>query len=331
MLVMSLEEEHAAEVLKHMSEEAAAKLRNVARGLDASRIGNQHKREALLNFFKQRRQGSFYLGDPERRFREVLALAKGEEAARRICADSEEETSGEQPGDLSDAAYIAQFPEEQLAGALEEETPRCIALLMSAMEGQKAGRVVNLLEEDVREAVLERVVANETVPPEIAEQVIGGFREKLERIGGGAGAASEEGRTRELAGLIGALDQETQEAVLARIAEQDPEMAQEIERLIFGFDDLLKVSDRSMQELLRNVEVVHIALALKGADPEMQEHFAGNLSQRQLDRVEEEREMAGRVPLSEVESAREEIMQMARRMYREGQLIVEMGDEQYVE
>jgi flagellar motor switch protein FliG len=169
------------------------------------------------------------------------------------------------------------------------------------------------------------------VPPEVAEEVLAGFRERLEEMGPEAEVASEERRAQELASMIATLDKESQERVLSQINERDPEMADVIERLIFGFNDLVKVSGKSMQELLRNCEDAQIAMALKGAPKDIEEHFKANMSQRARERVEEEREMAGRVPLSEVEAARDEIMKVARRMYRDGDLVVEMGDEQYVE
>jgi flagellar motor switch protein FliG len=109
------------------------------------------------------------------------------------------------------------------------------------------------------------------------------------------------------------------------------ELAEAVEREMFSFSDLPKVSQRSMQELLRNVEVPTIALALKGAADDIEQHFADNLSTRALERVREEREMAGRVAMTEVETAREDLMKIARRMYREGDLVVETGEEEYVE
>jgi flagellar motor switch protein FliG len=154
---------------------------------------------------------------------------------------------------------------------------------------------------------------------------------KLVALGPESAAASEEKRAAELAEMIASLDKESQERVLSRLSEDDPQMAAEVERAMFSFDDLMNVGARSMQELLRNVEVPLIAMALKGATPAVEKKFADNLSARARERVREEREMAGRVPMSQVEQAREEIMDIARRMYRQGDIVVETGDEQYVE
>jgi flagellar motor switch protein FliG len=329
LLVMSLDDEKAAELLRHMSEGALAKLREAAEQLEAGQLDEEQKRQALRGFFVKQRRGSFYVGDPQERFRRVLARAKGEENLERFYAPEEEEEEPEE--EKSPREFLEELPDEQFASVLAKESPRCAAVLLSNLTGEKAGRILNMLDEELREAIVERIISNENVPSEVADQVLVAFQEKVEELGPGAEMASEERRAQELASMLGTLDKESQERILSQMHQRDPELADTVERLMFGFDDLLKVSNRSMQEMLRNVEVGQIAMALKGASQQMREHFFSNMSQRLRERVEEEREMTGRVPLSQVEEAREEIMGLARRMYREGQLVVEIGDEQYVE
>jgi len=330
MLLMALEDEQAAAVLKHMSDSTVARLREAVEQLDVSAIGTEQKRQALLGFLVRQRQGALYFGKPDERFRRVLARAKGEEHVRRLYAEKQAEREG--AGQPSPLEALEQAPDEQVAAVVEKESPRCSAVLLSRLSGAKAGSVLNLIgEEEVREQIVERMISTEAVPPEVAERVIAGFRARLEELGAGAEVASEQRRAQELAGMISRLDRESQDKVLSKLGERDPELAARVEQLVFGFGDLLKVSNRSMQELLRNVEVSQIAMALKGAPDRIRDHINNNLSQRLREQVEEEREMTGRVPLSQVEEAREEIMKVARKMYREGQLVVEMGDEQYVE
>ncbi len=332
ILVMSLDEERAAVLLNNMSESSLAKLRQAADGLRVDQIAEEQKREALRGFFVKQRRGAVFLGDSRNRFRRVLAMAKGEENVRKLYDEAEQEQQEEEePEEKPTRELLDELPEEQLALMLASESPRCAAVLLSNISGEKAGQVLNLLEEEFREAVVERIIISESVPAEVATTILEGFRAKLEEIDPGAEMASEERRAQELASLLATLDKESQERMLSQLHQRDPEMAEEIERLMFGFEDLPKVSDRSMQELLREIEVTVIAMALKGASQQVREHFSANMSQRLRERVEEEREMTGRVPLSQVEEAREEIMRVARRMYREGELVVEIGDEQYVE
>jgi flagellar motor switch protein FliG len=330
MLIMSLKEEQAAALLRHMGDSSLAKLRKAAESLDVAQIGDEEKRQALHGFFLRQRKGGFFLGAPDERFRKVLVKAKGDEIVRRIYAGEEDE----KPESLeakSHAEFIQGIPDEQLASVLGKQSPRCAAVLLSGLPGDRAGRILNLMEAELRDAVVGRIISAESVPAEVAQEVLAGFRAHIEELGPGGEMATEEKRAQDLARLVATLDKESQEKVLSQIHERDAELADRVERLVFGFNDLLKVSTKSMQELLRNVEVTQIALALKGAPEQIHQHFYANMSQRAKERVEEEREMAGRVPLSQVEAAREEVMKLARKMYREGSLVVEMGGEQYVE
>ncbi|MFO7958573.1 MAG: FliG C-terminal domain-containing protein, partial [Candidatus Brocadiia bacterium] len=305
ILVMSLDEDRAAALLNNMSESSLAKLREAADGLRVDQIAEEQKREALRGFFIKQRRGSVMLGNPQIRFRRVLAKAKGEENARKLYEQTEQEEEEEEE-EKSTREFLEDLADEQFAVVLANESPRCAAVLLSNISGEKAGGVLNLLEEEFREAVVERIIGSENVPGEVATAILEGFKKKLDELGPGAEVASEEKRAQELASLLGTLDKESQERMLSQLHQRDPEMADEIERLMFGFDDLPKVADRSMQELLRNVEVTQIAMALKGATQQIRDHFSSNMSQRLRERVEEEREMTGRVPLSQVEEAREE-------------------------
>ena len=330
MLVMSLEEDQAAELLKHMSDSTVSKLREAADRLAAGKIGEKEKRQALLGFFQHKKKGSFFVGNADERFRRVLEQAKGKETVRRIYSEAAAEEPQAAP-EQSPLEYVNEFPEDQVAKVLQKESPRCAAVLLAHLDGKKSGRILNMLEEETREAVVDRLINGEGVPAEVAERVIAAFKKKLVDLSTNAEAASEEKRAKELAGIVGALAPAAQDKVLTKMVERDPEMALKVERLMFGFNDLLNVGDRSMQELLRNVDVAQVALALKGATDEMQKHFGKGLSQRQLERVAEERQMSGRVAMSKVEEAREELMKLARKMRREGKLVVETGEEQYVE
>jgi len=330
MVVMSLDEEQAAALLKRMNETALAKLRAAAESLDVSTIGDAEKRAALVGFFQRRRKGTFFLGAPDQRFRQILIKARGEERARRILEGESEKAQAEGEA-ASPVEYLENAPDSQIAALLEKESPRCGAVLLSAVSSGKAGRILNRLEQDRREAIVGRLIVNEQVPPEIAQEVLQGFVERLREFGADSGAVSEEKRVKELAGMINTLDRESQARVLSRIQEENPELADQVERKMFSFEDLVRVGPKSMQDLLRKVEEAQIALALKGCSEELHKHFFACVSQRARDRIEEEMQMVGRVPLSQVNEAREEIMKIARKMYRNGEMAVEIGEEQYVE
>ena len=330
MVVMSLEEEQAAALLKRINESALAKLREAAESLDVSAIGDEEKRQALLGFFQRRRKGTFFLGSPDQRFRQMLVKARGEELARQIFEGAPLKGEGA-PEAQSPIEQVENAPDGQIAALLERESPRCGAVLLSALSSSKAGRILNRLEQELREGIVGRIISNEQVPPEVAQEVLLAFSEKLQEFGAESAAVSDEKRVKELAAIISTLDRDSQTRVLARIQEENLDLAEQIERKMFSFEDLVHVSAKSMQDLLRKVEEGQIALALKGCSEELHKQFFSSVSQRARDRIEEEMQMVGRVPLSQVNEAREEIMKVARKMYRNGEMAVEIGEEQYVE
>ncbi len=330
MVVMSLDEDQAAALLKHMSEKALAKLHEAAESLNVAQFSNEEKKKALHGFFLRQREGGMFLGDPDERFRRALIKAKGEEGAQRIYrgVDIERDTG---PTYNSPIEFINHAPEDQVASVLQNESPRCCVVLLSSLPADKSGRILNKLEVDKREAIVERLLASETASPEIAEQVLLGFREKLEELATKSATRNEEQRAKDMANVINNMDKESREKVLTRTRERDPEMADRLERLMFPFEGLLKVGGRSMQELLRKYDDNVLALALKGAPKDLLDHFFSNMSQRVRERIEEQMQVVGRVAMSQVLEAREEIMKVARKMYRDGELEVELGGEEYVE
>ena len=265
MLVMSLKEEQAAALLRHMSDASLATLRPAAESLDVAESGDTEKREALQGFLARRRKGGFFLGDADDRFRKVLARAKGEEGLRQFYAGADEPSAAEAPTAQSSLECIQAAPDDQLASVLAKDSARCAAVLLSGLSGERSGRILARLEEEQRDAIVERMVAGEAVAAEVLQEVMDAVREKLDEMGSEGEVASEERRAQDLARMIGAMDKEAQERILSRIAQRDPDLGEQVERLLFGFGDLPKVGGKSMQELVRTLEESQIALALKGA------------------------------------------------------------------
>jgi len=222
MLVMALKEEQAAALLRNMSDGSLSKLRKAAESLDVARIGNAEKRAALQGFLQRQRKGGFFLGDPDERFRKVLARAKGEEGLRQIYGGGAERAP-EDEEKKSAQEFIEEALEEQVAAVLAKESIRSAAVLLSKLSGEKAGRILNMLEQDQREAVVERIITSENIPPEVADEIIDGFRQKIEEMGAEGEMASEERRAKELARMIATLDRESQdsEPVQDKIREGD--------------------------------------------------------------------------------------------------------------
>ncbi len=134
-------------------------------------------------------------------------------------------------------------------------------------------------------------------------------------------------KTKVAADIINALDGSREEAIMESLKEADEDLTQRIQDLMFVFEALMDVDDRGIQALLREVSTDNLALALKGADPDMQDKIYRNMSKRAAQMLAEDLEAKGPVRLSEVEEAQKEILAVARRMAEAGEIVMGGGDE----
>ena len=341
MLISALDEPRASAVLEQMSEKSRKRLYEAARSLEGIPISREEKLRTVSNFVRAQHESALFVGDVCSRFQRTFESALGAEADPNEGADgsgtgeddegSEDQEAGEICQKVSD--LIQNMPDHELAKLLSQESTRCAAVLLSTLPGETAGLLLNQLEPAKREAIAQRMVGMGEVQREIVMEVARGFQARWQATESGTGTGTEEERLDALANMVSRLENESQKKVMARVRKVDPELAEQIERRIFAFEDLVNVDERCLQELLRDVDPSTIAVAIKGVPDEVEEAIVGNLSERVAERVDEERELAGRVPLSEATEARDEIRKKAREMDETGELYFRSGakQEEFVE
>jgi len=188
------------------------------------------------------------------------------------------------------------------------------------MEREQAGRVLAALDEKVRNDVVLRVATLDDIAPYalkeldevLARALAGGTRSRKATLGGAKAAA-------EIINLMGGGSEAT---VLDAVREADAELATRIEEQMFTFADLLKLDNKGMQRLLRDVGGEQLVVALKGAEPEMRAHVFANMSSRAAESLREDLDSRGPVRLSEVETQQKEVLKVARRLADEGELMI---------
>ena len=345
MLVSALDEKRAQKVLEQMSQESIRALRNAAEELQSAEIGRREKLETISSFLREQRGSPFFVGNPRTRFEKMLDEAvdqrqepqnqPAEAAGDQARTETTEEEEGDNESVITEELEesIREAPNEDVAALLNQESVRCAAVILGVLPGDMGGKLLNLLDEEKREQIAQRLLTMDQVPEAIRQEITHGFQERLREAQFGGSASSEEERLDRLANMVGGLESDSQKRVLANIQERDPELAEEIERRIFAFKDLVNVERRSLQNLLGRVDASTLAIAIKGAPDEVEEVIEENLSQRALEQVNEERELAGSVPVSEANEARDEIMEIAREMDRDGELDYSsgQGEEEFVE
>ena len=321
VLLLSLGEAQASEVLKHMGPKevqrigtAMATLKNVSR---------DSVTQVLENFVETVQQQTALGVGTEEYLRKVMVQALGEDKASglmdRIMMGSS--TKGLEALKWMDARAVAEL--------IRLEHPQIQAIVLSYLDPDHAAEVLNFFSERVRPDVLLRIATLDGIQP----QAIKELDEIMERqfSGNQNVQSSSVGGVKAAANILNFVDTAIEGEVMEMIKDVDAELGQQIQDLMFVFDNLIDVDDRGMQQLLREVSSDTLILALKGADETMREKIFSNMSKRAAEIMRDDLENKGPVRLSEVENAQKEILAIARRMADSGEIALGgKGAEQYV-
>ncbi|MEM7611763.1 MAG: flagellar motor switch protein FliG [Pseudomonadota bacterium] len=320
ILLMSLGEQEASQVLKHMNPKevqavgmAMAGLRNVTR---------ETADDVLSNFVTTvDDEASFGVG-VEDYIRTVLTNAFGASKADafidRILVD----------GDASGFDTLKWMSAEAIAQLLRDEHPQIVAIVMSYLDAEQAAEVLTHFDDDFRAEVVMRVARLDDVQQSALAEIESLIAAKSSNIE--ISRTSKVGGDRVAAGIVNALNNADGESLLEDINRQNPDLGNRIAEMMFVFDSLLSVDDRGIQTLLREISNDLLVVALKGADPAIQKKMFGNMSKRAAALLEEDMEARGPMKLSEVEQAQKEILEIARKMADAGDLNLGDGDDEYV-
>ncbi len=223
-------------------------------------------------------------------------------------------------------AWLVDADTDAAAGALAAEPPAAVALALAHVEPRAAAALLVRLPDDRRAAVATRLAGLGTVHPETLREVEIGLRARVEDV------LSTPTRTLEgpkvLADVLAKAGRETAQELLQALAVDDPELAEATRAALFTFEDLCGLPARSMQLLLREVDVRALAVAIASSGPTVQALFLGNLSERARDTLTAEIDLARGARGAQVAEARSAVLAVARRLEEEGTLVLSRGDEE---
>jgi len=215
---------------------------------------------------------------------------------------------------------ISKMHPRMVAGLLEHEHPQTVAFVLSTQKDDHAGRILRELPDELCGDIMYRIAKIENVSPDVIEQIEAALQREI-------GVAVESDR-KQVGGLdkvvevLSKLDKSTEQVILASIEAIDPELAEEIRRRMFTFEDLLAIDNRGMQAILRDVSTDMLTLALKTASDGIKEKIFSNISQRAADMIVEDLEAMGPRKLSEVEAMQMEVVKVALKLEEEGTLVI---------
>ena len=321
IFMMSLGEEHAAEVLKHMGPKEVQKVGTAMATL--SNVSNSRVNSVLGEFVGEVEEQSSVGVDSDNYIRNILVGALGEDKAGNVI---DRILLGKDSKGLDSLKWM---DPRAVADVVQNEHPQIIAIVMSYLEPDHAAEVLLHLQERNRSDVLMRIATLDGVAP-VAIQELNDILEK--QFSGSANMKSSGvGGVKTAANILNFMDSASEAVITEAITEQDEALAQSIQDNMFIFDNLIDVDDRGMQSILREVKSDVLILALKGADEAIKEKIFGNMSERAAEMMRDDLEAKGPVRLKDVEDAQKEILTVARRMANDGEISLGgKGDEEYV-
>lgn len=321
ILMLALGEEVAAQILKHMDPKEVQKI-----GVAMTELKNVTKDQVdavILEFGATvEKHTNIGLGTDEY-IRKMLTSALGEDKARTII---DRIILG---GNSKGLETLKWMDPRAVAELVRLEHPQIISIILAYLEAEQAAEVLSILPERVRIDVTMRIASLDGIPP-AALQELNTIMEK-QFTGQNNVKSSSVGGLKSAANILNFVDTSVESDIMDNIKEVDAELGQKIQDLMFVFDNLGNVDDRSIQTLLREVSSESLIIALKGADDTLKEKFFGNMSKRAGEMLREDLEAKGPVRLSEVQAAQKEILAIARRMAEAGDLtLASKGGDDFV-
>ena len=321
ILLMSLGEEEAAEVFKHLAPKEVQRLGETIARMKA--VPKERFEAVLGRFGTLAANESMLVADTDEYVKSVLRKALGEDKANllidRILQGS----------DVTGIESLKWMDPQSVGELLRNEHPQIVAAILVHLDADQAAEIVKHFGERMRNEVMVRVATLDGIQPAalkdlndvLSKVLAGGERTRKSSLGGVKAAA-------EILNLLGS---SIETSVLDYVRDADNDLAQKIMDSMFTFDDLDKLDDKGIQALLKEVQSESLVIALKGATPELREKIFRNMSTRAAESLREDLESRGPVRVSEVEAEQKEMLKVVRRLVDEGQIQMSSGgDDQFV-
>jgi len=316
MLLLALGESEAATILKHLDAKVVQRLGSAMAQLrQASREEVTEVVGGFVNTMEG--QADIKIGSDEY-IRKVLTEALGNEKANGII---DRILVGRKSNGLD---VLKWMDPRAIAEVVRLEHPQILAIVIAYLDPDMSAKVLSELPAWLQSEVLLRIAQLEGVHPAALAKLDETIEKQI--VGKGASVSANLGGAKSAASILNFMPA----AALEELRKVDEATAQKLQDLMFVFEDMLKVDDKGIQSVLREVDSTRLVVALKGADPNMVQHFLKNMSQRAAEMLKDDLESRGPVRLSEVEAAQKEILSITRKLADAGSIALGSGGEAYV-
>lgn len=314
-LLITLGPEKSAQIFKHLKEEEIEQL--TLEIANTSSVSPQTK-EKVLNEFYEVCLAQQYIAEGGIGYaKELLEKALGEEKAKNVIGKL---TASLQ---VRPFEFIRKTDPSQLLNFIQDEHPQTIALILSYLPATQSSMVISSLPPEKQADVAKRIAQMDRTSPDVIKQVEKVLERKLSSlvnqdytIVGGVDA---------IVSILNSVDRGTEKHIMETLEVEEPELADEIRKKMFVFEDILSLDDRAIQRVLRDVDNSDLALALKGATEEVQNVILNNLSSRLAVMIKEDMEFMGPVRMKDVEEAQQKIVNIIRKLEDSAEIVIARG------
>ncbi|MEW5813891.1 MAG: flagellar motor switch protein FliG [Spirochaetota bacterium] len=317
VFLVTLGSEISAEIFKHLREDEIEALTFEIARLDS--IESEERDTVLMEFQELMMAQDFITTGGIDYARELLEKSLGSQKAVDIINRL---TSSLQVRPFD---FIRRTDPTHLLNFIQQEHPQTIALILAYLEPQKASIILSSLPHEIQSDVAKRIATMDRTSPEVLREVERVLEKKLSTLSSEDYTAA--GGVQSIVDILNLVDRSTEKTIIESLEEEDPELAEDIKKRMFVFEDIVLLDDRAIQKVLREVDTAELAKALKAVNSEVQDKIYRNMSKRAATLLKEDMEYMGPVRLKDVEEAQQKIVSIIRKLEEQGEIVVARSGE----
>ncbi|TFG61933.1 MAG: flagellar motor switch protein FliG [Spirochaetales bacterium] len=317
IFLVTLGSEIASEIFKHLREDEIEALTFEIARLESV---DSDMREAVLQEFQELMMAQNFITSGGIDYaRELLEKSLGSQKAVDIINRL---TSSLQVRPFD---FIRRTDPTHLLNFIQQEHPQTIALILAYLEPNKASIILSSLPHDKQSDVAKRIATMDRTSPEVLREVERVLEKKLSTLSSEDYTAA--GGVEAIVEILNLVDRSTEKTIIESLEEEDPELAEDIKKRMFVFEDIVLLDDRAIQKVLREVDTQELSKALKAVDSEVQDKIFRNMSKRAAQLLKEDMEYMGPIRLKDVEEAQQKIVSIIRKLEEQGEIVVARSGE----
>ncbi len=315
IMTIALGPQLSAEVFRHMAQEEIDELVLEIAALD--KVSPEEKLQVMEEFYESSVAQEFVAQGGIGFAKDVLERALGDQKAVEIMGRLSTYIR------VSPFEFLRKIDPMQIYNFLQHEHPQTVALIMAYLPADSAATVLRMMPQEQQSEVAMRIALMDRTAPEVVREVELVMERKLSSLINQDLAAA--GGVKPLVDILNFVDRQTEGNILQTFDERDAELADEVRKLMFVFEDLMLLDDRAIQQLLKEVEMKDVALALKGSNEDVKAKIFGNMSTRAAQMLQEDMEFMGPVKRRAIEEAQGRIVAIVRRLEETGKIEISRG------